>query len=91
MKLSLQVTGDQEEVERRQGDTFAADVLEARYAASLDFGGIQTDQVHRRHPKMPYKLCSMERLSRLWHGGQSCGSIKLSQPSTEDIQALTEA
>ena len=42
-----QVSGSQEEVERRQADTLAADVLENRYAANLDFGGIQTDQVFR--------------------------------------------
>ena len=41
----MQVSGSQEEVERRQADTLAADVLENRYAANLDFGGIQTDQV----------------------------------------------
>lgn len=41
----MQVTGSQEEVERRQMDTVAADLLENRYAANLDFGGIQTDQV----------------------------------------------
>ena len=43
--IHIQVTGTQEEVERRQADTLAADVLEARFAANLDFGGIQTDQV----------------------------------------------
>lgn len=41
----MKVSGSQEEVERRQADTVAAEVLEAKYAANLDFGGIQTDQV----------------------------------------------
>ncbi len=42
----MQTSGSQEEVERRQADTLAADMLENRYAAHLDFGGIQTDQVY---------------------------------------------
>ena len=39
-----QPCGSQREVERAQADTLAADLMEARYAANIDFGGISSSQ-----------------------------------------------
>lgn len=41
----LQPSGTQEEVEQKQAATVAADLLEGRFAANIDFGGISTSQV----------------------------------------------
>lgn len=49
MKLTgdfvLQVAGSQEEVEELQAATKAANLMEGRYAANVDFGGVSTTQV----------------------------------------------